>query len=239
VDWNNKLLRNFIYIETTLGKKHLKINLFGIKLSFNISLKKHTNNIYLKTADGKLKKIKKIKGLKVIFKNSDSTVIINEPAIKFGTSKIILGKNCLFEIGAKTKDELTKVSRVNFTMGKNSKIIIGDNLFFGGGHVALNENSSLTIGNDCLFSYGLNFMIGEAHSLINSKTQENIPITGNVVIGDRVWIGMNSTILKNAQLGNDIIVGTCSVVSKKFDTPNIAIAGNPARIIKENISWKK
>ena len=62
---------------------------------------------------------------------------------------------------------------------------------------------------------------------------------GNVIIGDRVWVGTLATILKNAQIANDTIVGACSVVAKKFDTPNVAIAGNPAKIIKEGVAWGK
>ena len=61
----------------------------------------------------------------------------------------------------------------------------------------------------------------------------------SIIIGDRVWIGTQATILKNAQIANDTIIGARSVVTKKFDKSNIAIAGNPAKIIKENVAWKK
>lgn len=97
------MLHKFIYTEESCGRKYLKINLFGLKLSFNISLKNNTNNIYLKSPDGKLTKVKKVKGLKVIFKHSNSTVIIHEPIQRFENPTITLGENYHFEIGAKQK----------------------------------------------------------------------------------------------------------------------------------------
>ncbi len=33
------------------------------------------------------------------------------------------------------------------------------------------------------------------------------------------------------------IIGASSVVTKRFDENNIAIGGNPAKIIKRNINW--
>ena len=53
---------------------------------------------------------------------------------------------------------------------------------------------------------------------------------GRVVIGDRVFVGANTTILMNTRIGNDVIIGAGSVVTK--DIPdNSVVAGNPARVI--------
>lgn len=53
---------------------------------------------------------------------------------------------------------------------------------------------------------------------------------GRVKIGDRVFIGANSTILMNVHVGNDVIIGAGSLVNK--DVPaGYVVAGVPARII--------
>lgn len=53
---------------------------------------------------------------------------------------------------------------------------------------------------------------------------------GKVIIGDRVFIGANSTILMNVHIGNDVIIGAGSLVNK--DIPDgMVVAGIPARII--------
>lgn len=53
---------------------------------------------------------------------------------------------------------------------------------------------------------------------------------GEVTIGDRVFVGANSTILMNTHIGNDVIIGAGSLVTK--DIPDGCIAyGVPARVV--------
>lgn len=53
---------------------------------------------------------------------------------------------------------------------------------------------------------------------------------GGVVIGDNVFIGMKSTILKGVHIGNNVIIGANSLVNK--DIPdNCVAAGNPCKVI--------
>lgn len=53
---------------------------------------------------------------------------------------------------------------------------------------------------------------------------------GHVHIGNNVFIGTNSTILMNTEIGDNCIIGAGSVVSGKFPS-NSVIAGVPARIV--------
>lgn len=52
-----------------------------------------------------------------------------------------------------------------------------------------------------------------------------------IVIEDKVWIGINSTILPGVKIGYGAIVGAQSVVTRDVP-PMTVVAGNPARIIK-------
>lgn len=55
---------------------------------------------------------------------------------------------------------------------------------------------------------------------------------GQVKIGNNVFIGMNSTILKETTIGDNVIIGANSLVNK--DVPsNSVVAGNPARVIMD------
>lgn len=52
-----------------------------------------------------------------------------------------------------------------------------------------------------------------------------------IVIEDKVWIGINSTILPGVKIGYGAIVGAQSVVTRDVP-PMTVVASNPARIIK-------
>lgn len=63
---------------------------------------------------------------------------------------------------------------------------------------------------------------------------------GRIVIGNRVFIGANSTILMNVHVGNDVIIGAGSLVNK--DIPDgCVVAGVPARVIcrTSEYIWKQ
>ncbi len=52
-----------------------------------------------------------------------------------------------------------------------------------------------------------------------------------ITIGDNCWIGANAVILPGVTLGNRVIVGAGSIVTKSFPD-NVIVAGNPAKVIK-------
>ena len=62
-------------------------------------------------------------------------------------------------------------------------------------------------------------------------------IEKDIIIGNNVWIGCNSTILKGVEISHDIVIGANSVVAKKIEASNVVLAGNPVEIKKKNITW--
>jgi maltose O-acetyltransferase len=71
------------------------------------------------------------------------------------------------------------------------------------------------------------------HPLDPAERAKFVGMGKPVTIGDDVWVGGNSVILPGVTLGNNVIVGANSTVTKSFGD-NLIIAGNPARIIREN-----
>lgn len=55
---------------------------------------------------------------------------------------------------------------------------------------------------------------------------------GDVVIGDRCFIGANTIITKSVTIGNDVIIGAGSIVTKNIPEREVW-AGNPARFIRK------
>ena len=55
---------------------------------------------------------------------------------------------------------------------------------------------------------------------------------GNVVIGNNVWLGDKVSVLSGVNIGDNVIVGANSVVTKNVPS-NCVVAGIPAKIIKQ------
>ena len=54
---------------------------------------------------------------------------------------------------------------------------------------------------------------------------------GAVIIGKNVWIGDKATVLPGVTIGDSVIIGANSVVTKDIPAYSI-VGGNPAKIIK-------
>jgi acetyltransferase-like isoleucine patch superfamily enzyme len=50
---------------------------------------------------------------------------------------------------------------------------------------------------------------------------------------------MGVVILKNVKIAEGCIIGRSAIVTKSFDKPNCAIAGNPAAVVKEKVEWAR
>lgn len=57
-------------------------------------------------------------------------------------------------------------------------------------------------------------------------------------IGERCFIGANAIIMCGVRIGDEVIVGSGSIVTKDIPSHSIAV-GNPAHIIKHGINTKK
>lgn len=122
-----------------------------------------------------------------------------------------------------------------FDVGPEAVVEIGDN-----GYVSPNTlfiiSHGLTIGNGCMISWGCQFLDDDFHTLEyeNQKQISNNKIT----IGNNVWIGCNSFVYKGVNIPNGCVIASNSVVKSSFYEENTLIAGNPAVVIKRNITWK-
>jgi len=60
----------------------------------------------------------------------------------------------------------------------------------------------------------------------------------NTTIGKRCFIGINVIVLPGIRIGDSVIIGSGSVVTKDIPS-NCIVAGNPARVIREDIKTGK
>lgn len=109
--------------------------------------------------------------------------------------------------------------------GKN--IHVGARTFINSG-CKFQDQGGIYIGEDCLI--GHNVVIATLNHL-PEPDKRNWLLPKAVRIGNKVWIGSNSTILPGVTIGENAIIGAGSVVTK--DVPaNMVAVGNPARVKK-------
>lgn len=89
----------------------------------------------------------------------------------------------------------------------------------------------IEIGNDVQITSGVTLLThGYDWSVLKGVYGEVLGSSGVLKIGNNVFIGMHSTILKGVTIGNNVIIGANSLVNK--DIPdNCVAAGNPCRVI--------
>lgn len=135
------------------------------------------------------------------------------------------------------------IGRNNTLFGpvKNTTIIIGAfSTFENCNIISRNSNSSITIGKQCMFSWGINIFNTDFHPIYDIETGKIINKVKDINIGNHCWICANATILKNVFIPDDCIVGFGSIVSSgsvKRILPHSVLAGNPAKVVKTGITW--
>lgn len=89
----------------------------------------------------------------------------------------------------------------------------------------------INIGEGVKIAKGVTILThGYDWSVLKNMYHEVIGSSGKVKIGNNVFVGANSTILKGVSIWNNVIIGANSLVNKEVPD-NVVIAGNPARVI--------
>ena len=94
----------------------------------------------------------------------------------------------------------------------------------------------IRIGRGCLLAWNVTVMDHDFHSIMKDGAVINAPAA--VEIDDAVWLGANVMILKGARIARGVIVGACAVVHGDHPEEGCVIAGNPARLIRRDVSWQ-
>ena len=122
--------------------------------------------------------------------------------------------------------------------GNKCKIHIGNKSSIGGACcVCMGENNFIKIGSECMLSEQIDIWATDSHPILNNKgdvVNRSTPID----IGKHVWIGKRCVILKGVSVGDGCIIGMNSTVTKSIPQKTIC-AGNPAKIIKNNLNWDR
>lgn len=107
----------------------------------------------------------------------------------------------------------------------------------------------LLIGKFCAIAKGIEFVMNGANHRMNSVTTypfnimgngwekstpalDDLPLKGDTVVGNDVWIGQNVTVMPGVRIGDGAIIAANTVVVKDVSPYHIA-GGNPSKIIRK------
>jgi len=145
---------------------------------------------------------------------------------------------------------------------KNPNIIIGDYTYYDDFENVENfeknvkyhfdfTGDKLIVGKFCMIASDVKFIMNGANHLsdalssypfaifggawANAMEGKEYPDKGDIVIGNDVWIGYNSTIMSGVKIGDGAIIATNSTIVKDV-LPYTIVGGNPAQLIKKRFS---
>lgn len=172
--------------------------------------------------------------IKVRFKGKNNTIELFEP-YSLEKSSFYLGNGDYF---------ILKHVQGNIRVqgGYKSFLFIDEDSTLQNTKIYLNseKNVSCKIGKDCMFSNDVVIWASDTHQIWDIKERSLLNQSQyGVEIGNHVWCGTRVTILKDSKIPSHSVVGAGSVVTNRFQDEHIIIAGNPAKIIKKNITWKR
>ena len=136
----------------------------------------------------------------------------------------------------------------------NPNIVVGDFTYIADSdfesHVTHHyewNGDRLIIGKFCQIASGVEFVMNGANHQMNAATTfpfytlegwdmdppalSDLPLKGDTVIGNDVWIGQNAVILPGVRIGDGAIIGANSVVGSDVE-PYTIVIGNPSRLLR-------
>lgn len=158
-----------------------------------------------------------------------------------GGSRAISSKKGVVHISKKRKAKIVFKGKANFAEGivlyvNNGNLIFGKN-FSANRNCFISSDNDMTFGDDVLLGWNVNIRDSDGHQILYERAKNKCP---KVQIGNHVWICSNVDILKGTKINNECIVAYRSCVTGlEVNSTNNLIGGYPAKILKNNVTWKK
>ena len=131
--------------------------------------------------------------------------------------KASIGQGCCVEV---EKDAVMTLGR-NFNVTGRSVLLCTD---------------QITFGDDCLLSWDLLIMDTDWHKVISTTDGGILNPSKPINIGNHVWIGCRSLILKGVNISDNVIVAANSTISRNIDEEFVVVGSNG--VLKENVGWE-
>ena len=140
----------------------------------------------------------------------------------------IAGKEKIIKsLFAKTGKQI--IVEQNFWCDYGYNISVGENFYMNHNCVIL-DGAKVEFGNDVFIAPNCGFY-SAGHPLDFEKRNKGLEYAKPIKIGNNVWIGGNVIVLPGVTIGDNVVIGAGSVVTR--DVPsNVVAVGNPCKAIK-------
>jgi acetyltransferase-like isoleucine patch superfamily enzyme len=146
-------------------------------------------------------------------------------------SSIYMYQNSVFNVKGRVK----LGPGVGVVTGPGAKLSIGDDTYITASSIIYCANE-IEIGSGCAIAWNTTIIDTDFHHIYYPDGTQN-ELTAPIRIGNKVWIGCNTTILKGVTIGDNAVIGANTLVNRDVP-PNCLAVGNPMRIIQEGIDWE-
>ena len=109
-------------------------------------------------------------------------------------------------------------------------IEIGKN-FYANHNLVILDGNKVKFGNNVFVAPNCAFYTA-GHPLDYKERNKGLEYAKPIKVGNNVWIGGNVTVLPGVSIGDNVVIGAGSVVTKDIPS-NVIVVGNPCRVIKE------
>lgn len=169
---------------------------------------------------------------KVSFKTNRGSILVRKRLVLGKVHKLLVYRQseiCLFENSEFIVDDFRVMSGSTIHVHKDAKLTIGSG--YANYNVEIYCFKDIQIGNDVAISHHVTIRDSDNHHL-TGQNEVALPIK----IGNHVWIGMNSIILKGVNIGDGSVIAAGTVVTHDVPSRSL-VAGVPAKVIRTDVEW--
>ena len=115
-------------------------------------------------------------------------------------------------------------------------IVVGVN-FYANVNLVILDGAKVTIGDNAFIAPNVGIYTA-GHPLDAERRNQGLEYAYPIRIGNNVWIGAHSVILPGVTIGDHVVIGAGSVVTKDIPSYSLAV-GNPCRVIRSLEAMEK
>lgn len=137
-------------------------------------------------------------------------------------------KECLRSFLGSVKENYT--IEPNFFCDYGYNIYLGEN-FYSNHNLVILDPAKVTFGDNVFIGPNCGFYT--AHHPLDSETRnKGMEFAYPITVGNNVWFGGNVVVLPGVKIGDNVVIGAGSVVTKDIPS-NVLAVGNPCKVLRK------